>query len=191
MSKKLNLINQKFSRLLVVNEESSGRWKCLCDCGNNCVSTTRKLRSGHTRSCGCLQKEVGRSNIISYIKERGVKPYKDYVLSLIYSHYRRSASIRNLEFSLLKSDVSDLVFSSCYYCGTVGSNKYDQHQRKSTGYEVVYYNGIDRVNNNVGYILNNCVSCCKYCNRAKREYSIDEFTSWLDQVARYRYNVNH
>lgn len=33
-------------------------WECVCTCGNTCVVAAYKLKSGHTRSCGCLQKET-------------------------------------------------------------------------------------------------------------------------------------
>ena len=60
--KKDNLINQKFGRLTVLYE--NGRtpkqevlWHCKCDCGNECDVRGYNLKSGHTQSCGCLQKE--------------------------------------------------------------------------------------------------------------------------------------
>lgn len=33
-------------------------WLCFCSCGKYTVVRAAILRSGHTRSCGCLQKEV-------------------------------------------------------------------------------------------------------------------------------------
>lgn len=41
------------------------------------------------------------------------------------------------------------------------------------------YNGIDRVNNDIGYIKNNCIPCCKICNRAKNSMSYDDFLNWI------------
>lgn len=61
MSKKLNLINQKFGKLLVIKElpSQNGRsyWECLCDCGNIINVIGKNLKNGNTKSCGCLQKE--------------------------------------------------------------------------------------------------------------------------------------
>lgn len=34
------------------------QWECLCDCGNIFTATSNALRSGQTRSCGCLLKEA-------------------------------------------------------------------------------------------------------------------------------------
>ena len=30
-------------------------WECLCDCGAVTYASSRRLRSGHKRSCGCLR----------------------------------------------------------------------------------------------------------------------------------------
>lgn len=58
----LDLTNQKFGRLRVVSLESAYRWtcgrvntkwKCICDCGNECIVGGQALKSGHTVSCGC------------------------------------------------------------------------------------------------------------------------------------------
>lgn len=54
----------RFSKLVIVSEveysEKSGRkFEVLCDCGITKHVYLGNLRSGHTRSCGCLS---GRSN---------------------------------------------------------------------------------------------------------------------------------
>lgn len=48
---------ERFGRLVTVSKfESEGppTWLCRCDCGKTKVTKQRNLRSGHTRSCGCL-----------------------------------------------------------------------------------------------------------------------------------------
>ena len=62
--KEENLIGQRFHKVVVLkkDEEKSGQnnglyWICQCDCGNIFSTQGRELRSGHTKSCGCLKKE--------------------------------------------------------------------------------------------------------------------------------------
>ena len=66
-ARKKNLIGQTFERLTVVSENKTKKslfeysrsfWNCQCICGNSCVVDTYSLTSGHTKSCGCLQKEI-------------------------------------------------------------------------------------------------------------------------------------
>lgn len=63
MPKKLDLTGQRFGRLTVINEskEKLGgevAWLCKCDCGNQTVIRAHSLRTGYTKSCGCLHKET-------------------------------------------------------------------------------------------------------------------------------------
>lgn len=59
----MDLTGQTFNRLTVIGKadiRKSNRvtWHCKCICGNECDVITNHLTSGHTKSCGCLQKEV-------------------------------------------------------------------------------------------------------------------------------------
>ena len=54
---KLDLTGQRYGRLTVIAPAPHvGRrtaWRCRCDCGQETVVKTYRLRSGHTTSCGC------------------------------------------------------------------------------------------------------------------------------------------
>lgn len=56
-----NLIGMEFSRLIVVGylgrKGANNNWECVCICGNSCQVSGGNLKSGHTQSCGCWQKE--------------------------------------------------------------------------------------------------------------------------------------
>lgn len=47
------------------------------------------------------------------------------------------------------------------------------------------YNGIDRVNGALGYVVGNVVTACAFCNRAKSDMPIEAFERWLDRVAAF------
>lgn len=61
----VDLSNRRFGRLIVINIAKRARrthWLCHCDCGNrNYITQTTNLTSGHTRSCGCLRKELQKA----------------------------------------------------------------------------------------------------------------------------------
>jgi hypothetical protein len=55
------MLGKKFGRLTIQSYKSKGihgvNWECLCECGNKVIVSIADLRSGHTRSCGCLRIE--------------------------------------------------------------------------------------------------------------------------------------
>jgi hypothetical protein len=40
-------------------------WLCDCKCGNQAEVNISSLRNGVTRSCGCLRRETGRTNLVA------------------------------------------------------------------------------------------------------------------------------
>ena len=79
----IDITGQRFGRLTV--QEFDGRedthyyWKCVCDCGNVRRVGRTHLRNGHTKSCGCLSKEVTSKRSIIHGHCR------DGLISLVYT----------------------------------------------------------------------------------------------------------
>lgn len=68
MGKFMDLTGMRFNRLVVLERDfSKGNrrtyWKCRCDCGNITVVDGVKLKSGGTKSCGCLNSENRKKHI--------------------------------------------------------------------------------------------------------------------------------
>lgn len=58
----------RHNRLTVVRyaytaEGGHAMFDCVCDCGNSTTVAGVDLRSGHTRSCGCLHQEIAAKNM--------------------------------------------------------------------------------------------------------------------------------
>lgn len=74
MCKMIDLTNKRFGRLSVISKyghTAYGRitWLCGCDCGNECIVSGDSLKSGKTRSCGCIRKEGNQTTHgMSYTK---------------------------------------------------------------------------------------------------------------------------
>lgn len=66
----VDMAGSRFGRLVVVaraeNVGTRAAWQCQCDCGRLTAVVGKELRSGNTRSCGCLMNEArlvaGRKN---------------------------------------------------------------------------------------------------------------------------------
>ena len=82
-----HIIGKKYNKLLILEEiweypKSKNKLRCKCDCGNEIIVSRNDVITNHTKSCGCLQKEIMRkirtTNDSGYISEYGVKIHKPY-----------------------------------------------------------------------------------------------------------------
>ena len=63
MGKLINIVGKTFGRLRVdkrIEGMTNKRvyYECRCECGNEVIVRGESLNSGHTSSCGCLQKDI-------------------------------------------------------------------------------------------------------------------------------------
>jgi len=183
-----DLVGQKFGRLTVkmllpsrqYGSTKKRRWLSICDCGNKTESDTSQLTSGKKLSCGCYATEVAAEN---GRKSRSSVRKKEASFNIMKGNYIRSAKKRGLEWQLTDDEVKSLFEENCFYCGLEPSNNY-----KNTYYNMKY-SGIDRIDNSVGYIKNNVVSCCKTCNHAKATMSQKEFFYWIFKVSDHLFRI--
>ena len=92
-----------------------------------------------------------------------------------------------MSFKLSLSDFKNIIFQKCHYCNNL-PEKYavnnDNRAKHLNGNPLV--NGIDRVNNDKGYITKNCVPCCMKCNYAKRNLNQKDFFQLIKDI--YEHN---
>ena len=100
-----------------------------------------------------------------------------------YKEYIQGAKVRNINWDLTLEQFEELTSKNCIYCGS----KPDLHIR-NIGKNTVdgYMNGIDRIDSNKGYNINNCVPCCKICNIMKSDLSKDIFLEHVSKI--YHFN---
>jgi len=61
---RIDLTGQRFGRLVVLGIASydektyTKKWLCRCDCGKKIEVSGGNLRSGHSKSCGCLRRDI-------------------------------------------------------------------------------------------------------------------------------------
>jgi hypothetical protein len=185
--KKENLLGQKFARLLVIAEAEPvgarrrSAWLCQCDCGNTKVIKADELKSGDTKSCGCLNDEKR--------KERAHGLYAPLI-----KYHPSETSARKIwkrrysDGELSFDDFMRLSQMNCHYCGAepnmiFNAAKEDKKSSQSAKDDGDFaYNGLDRTDSNRTHTLDNVVPCCKWCNYAKRERIVAEFEAWLKQA---------
>lgn len=186
MKQPKDIIGKRRGRLTVI--ELAGRakygweWLCLCDCGKTKKATTNALNSGHTRSCGCLfiesTKEKGRK--LAHLRR---KPPGVAAFNYAKHNYAKSARKRGLAFELSDEEFRNLTAGLCCYCGAAPSRIVKPTGLALSGNYIC--NGIDRIENSAGYILENCATCCSDCNYAKKSMTKDGFESWLRRASAF------
>ena len=130
-------------------------YRCI-DCGTETKKTgVERLRRS------CFNKRVGNSTTQKEYKRKWNtseknKEYRRKHVKTIkgrYAHYRSNAIlIRKISFHLTFEQFKELDVKPCHYCQSPASR---------TGM------GLDRVNNDLGYKIENVVPCCAPCNRYK------------------------
>jgi hypothetical protein len=182
-------VGDKYNQLTAVSYDG-GYWKCLCDCGEYTTTITHHLISGNTKSCGCLKIKKAKEN-----QKQSVKVNTKYAPNI--------TSARRIYKSYCKRNIIDLSFDgwfkitqqNCNYCGIEPNQKYNYFKNKvsasiyakENGYFT--YNGIDRVDNNKGYVEGNVVSCCWTCNRAKSDRNYKDYYDYIGKL-RTNYKIN-
>ncbi|UOF79879.1 Zn-finger containing protein [Caudoviricetes sp.] len=104
--------------------------------------------------------KIGREAYSAKMREYGKKPKYRYRTLL------RRAHDRSIHFELTLAQCEQMWSQPCYYCG--GTPKLQ---------------GIDRVDSNRGYVISNCVSCCRKCNVSKMDMNIDEYIQHCHLIA--------
>lgn len=76
--KRINLINQRFGKLVVTKLIGKNKWGnlkflCKCDCGGQKIVPSANLRDGRTKSCGCMSSKnfIGQRSIIHGFSRKG------------------------------------------------------------------------------------------------------------------------
>lgn len=168
--RQIDFSGQKINSLSVLywdkgNQHKQGKWLCQCDCGEQTRVSTNSLRTGRIKSCGCIWKSGDYNAVLRH---------PDAAFKETYRVYRRSARLKGYDFLLSSEQFQKITGENCFYCGIYPSNE----KKLPTG-NTYKYNGIDRLDNTIGYILSNCVPCCKPCNYAKQRMTVPEFAGWI------------
>ncbi len=162
--------------------------KFLClHCNTEFINKLQKVRRGVIKSCGCMPNMA--KNIS---KARSKMTSRERVLKDALKKYTTNARVKERDFELTYNQFCEFVSGDCHYCGEPPIPRTSKQILSKLKYrddvtkEVLSLNGIDRINSEIGYTLNNCVSCCEICNKAKRDLTQKEFYRWIQRLSRHQ-----
>jgi hypothetical protein len=191
MGNKLELKGQTFGRLEVIkedavrNKDGRVRWLCKCVCGKEITVVGKCLKSGDTKSCGCIVKELAS----------------------------KAATLRNTTHGLSGHPLHSIWLSMKGRCNTSGNSTYKNYGGK--GIKVCeewlddfmnfykdmkgeYKKGlqIDRIDNGGNYEVNNCRWVTNQQNQANKGSKVGSTSKykgvfWCKDSKIWKANIYH
>jgi len=172
----IDITGEKYGRLLVQSYAGSGRWNCVCDCGNITSPLKLNLIKGNTKSCGCIKIEK-KHDLAKKHGFYGTKAYKSWcsIKKRCTNHKDPAYKNYGAKGILLCAEWLNNPKAFCEYVGVAPSEKHS----------------IDRIDNSKGYEPGNVRWANDYeqannkTNNVKIEFqgqsfsSISDFVRWL------------
>ena len=182
----IDMSGKKIGMLTVIKEVPSrlkgknkfrARFLCQCECGTLKEVDGANLRAGDTISCGCYRKLIRKQVMREYHARKN--PYS--VENRYYNGYKSDTKRNNRKFNISFKKFMEMIQLKCHYCGSKPNLKI--FNKGKSRFKIV--NGIDRINSNKGYLINNIITCCSKCNLMKNVFSVNDFLSHVDKIYKY------
>lgn len=104
----------------------------------------------------------------------------------LWRTYQQGARERNISWELSVDQFLQLVTQNCYYCGE--TPKYRSKRYGTNLMHTTPVNGIDRLDPSKTYTIDNCVTCCSYCNYMKQAHNKESFLKHIEKIHLYQLN---
>lgn len=171
---------------------SNGKWIVRCiHCGKEQEQTISNMKRMRSDQCFYCKHPYSNKPAFGRLRENLNMPIDER----IYSYYKgkiESDNIKNptrkqKEFKLTPQEFAHLIHSNCYYCGEppTADNIWNKSGKRKLDLDIIRINGIDRIDSNKGYFIDNCVPCCPQCNRMKLDYTTEAFLQKIRQIFQY------
>lgn len=109
---------------------------------------------------------------------------KESLHRMLYRSCGHSAIARKLSFELTLIEHKQLISQNCVYCGRAPASFNPRKKKSVEAY--IFKNGIDRIDNEVGYEPSNCAAACQQCNYGRQDYSVTEFLEHCRRITEYQ-----
>lgn len=146
------------------NNSKSKYWECQCECGTKEYIAQARLSRNQRTTCRKCNPNIPRVANAAFNK--------------LYFSYRTGAISRHIEWGLTEEEFRTITSANCYYTGLPPSGI------SKTQISEYIFNGVDRVDNDRGYFIDNCVPCNGKINKMKNNMTYSEFVELCALVSK-------
>jgi ribosomal protein L34E len=140
---------------------------CL-GCGTEITDLLEGIKGDKVQRCKSCYEKLRTTELNRPLRNRNYSIENKINIDKYLVSYIQSARNRNIAFDLTKEQFTEIIELPCYYCAFYKDD------------EVI---GIDRINSDKNYTLDNCVPCCKTCNFMKGTLSKRIFIIQAHKIA--------
>lgn len=169
-----NILGEKYGFLTVIRKvgvigekkRKAVMWEAVCDCGKKIIKNVFSLK--HMISCGCKKNRFYENSNIHCSVEK------------FYQRLIRSAKERKLSFNISIEDILNQLNTQKNTCSI-------------SGLPISIENGsasLDRIDNDIGYEINNIQWLHRNVNLLKHSWQQDDFVKLCITIAQYQIKMN-
>ena len=164
-----NFVGVKFGKITIIKQyyitnATTLKVDYICECGHTTINRS-------------FQKVKNQRECIKCSTKKNAYKHGNASFNSLYNSYIKGAISRSLKFDLSIEQFKQITTQNCFYCG----NPPTAIIRPNVDGAYIY-NGIDRKDNTIGYTIENCVSCCKFCNFAKYTQTYNDFLTHIVKI---------
>lgn len=171
----------QFIQHLSYGNKRKALFKCP-SCNKNWAVRFDNIKNRGQKKCmSCASKEKFKAHY-GNPNRRKIDPEFESLHNEAVRSIKKSAHQRSIPFALSKTFIIATISKPCEYCGI------SESQERKNRLFTFKHNGLDRVNNDLGYIESNVVSCCITCNKGKSSLTITEWKEYLERLYSFMKN---
>lgn len=163
-------------------ETKNAIYEVECECGQIFQARARDIKQEKIKSCGCKKKERARlMGLANSFENKEEAPTNS-----AFHTYKNRAINREMDFELSREEFTKITSLNCHYCDSEPKQNFYYYSPQHKN--IKRFNGIDRLDSTKGYIKDNIVPCCKTCNFAKNDLTLEEFNEWIFRLLKHQIN---
>lgn len=108
-----------------------------------------------------------------------------------YREYISNAIKRAIPFNLTFDQFNNLISQNCAYCGQEPYVHESMIKRAKLNEPMLKCVGVDRVDSDKFYDIDNCVPCCEECNKMKLNMTTEKFLGHINKIHDYQEQKNN